>query len=160
MSKALLKGQERTMICQMVKVVNILGRSEVIDLQAPLDNNQCWIGHRRVIYIIFKNKKYELKKGGKNFADIDTAIPKGDELWKASKLSVGNIFSGTSYYETVADVGSHVFCHEKNQNDQRVRIEKSILEREMHNACVWDSEETITKTQLAEKLTQANNMVI
>ena len=39
MSKALLKGQERTMICQMVKVVNILGRSEVIDLQAPLDNN-------------------------------------------------------------------------------------------------------------------------
>ena len=30
----------------------------------------------------------------------------------------------------------------------------------MHNACVWDSEETITKTQLAEKLTQANNMII
>ena len=40
MSKALLHGEERTMICQMVKVVNVLGRSEVIDLQAPLDNNQ------------------------------------------------------------------------------------------------------------------------
>ena len=146
------------MTCHMVQVENNLGRSLVIDLKSDSDNKFRQIDHRTIESIVFKNVKYVLKKGGKSFADIDTQIPKDEAKWDASQLKVGNVFSGTSYYETVSDMGSEVFCYEKNMNDRGLTIDKSILRDEMHNACVWDEEMSISKTELATKLTEANNM--
>jgi len=85
---------------------------------------------------------YSLKKGGKNFEDVDTNLPKDKPKWDAKKLAVGNIFSGTSYYETVSDMGNgEIFCHEKNFNDRGVTIDKSILNETMENANIWEHEE-------------------
>jgi len=45
--------------------------------------------------------KYVLRKGGKKDAgaDDDDEKKKGEPLWDASKLAVGNTFSGTSYFK-------------------------------------------------------------
>ena len=146
------------MVCHMVEVENNLGRSLVIDLKADGDNKFRQVDHRTIESIIFKNTKYALKKGGKGFGDIDTSIPKGEAKWDATKLNVGNMFSGTSYYETVSDMGSEVFCYEKNFGNRGVTIDKSILRDECYSASVWDEEIAISKTELATKLTEANNM--
>ena len=51
-----------------------------------------------------------------------------------------------------------IFCHEKNFNDRGVTIDKSILNETMENANIWEHEEQTTLTNLATKLTEANNM--
>ena len=132
----------------MVEVENNLGRSLVIDLRAPDKNNRFrQVDHRTIESIIFKNKKYVLKSsGGKNLADVETHVAKGEKLWDANQLAVGNVFSGTSYYKTVTDMGSEVLCYEKNANDRPVTIDKSIMRDEMYNSSVWDSEEAISMT--------------
>mmetsp|Transcript_26090 Transcript_26090/g.32587 ORF Transcript_26090/g.32587 Transcript_26090/m.32587 type:complete len:128 (-) Transcript_26090:138-521(-) len=55
---------------------------------------------------------------------------------------------------------NEVLCYEKNFNDRSVTIDKAIMRDEMHNASVWDTEEKISMTQLAAKITEANNMCI
>ena len=130
------------MTCHMVQVENSLGRSLVIDLKTNSANKFRQIDHRTIESIIFKNVLYSLKKGGKNFEDVDTNLPKDKPKWDAKKLAVGNIFSGTSYYETVSDMGNgEIFCHEKNFNDRGVTIEKSIFNETMENANIWEHEE-------------------
>ena len=57
-------------------------------------------------------------------------------------------------------MGDEVFCLEKNQGDRGVTIDKSIMVKEMYNANVYDSEEAVTMTELADKLVSANNMII
>ena len=107
------------------------------------------------------NVKYVLKRsGGKNFCDIDTRIPKDEAKWDPAKLAIGNMFSGTSYYETVSEIGAkEVFCYEKNQGDRGVTIDREILRDEMFNASIWDDEVEVTKTQLAEILVEANDVI-
>jgi hypothetical protein len=147
------------MTCHMVEVENNLGRSLVIDLGADSDNKFRQIDHRTIESIIFKNVKYSLKKGGKSFSDIDTNIPKDEAKWNPALLAVGNTFSGTSYYDVQSEINNkEVFCLEKNFNDRGVTIDKDILRENMHSANVFDSEESIPMTQLADKLTSANNM--
>ena len=85
LAKALLQGQDCSLLCYMVEVENNLGRSLVIDLRESDQNSKFrQIDHRTIESIIFKNKKYVLKSGGKNFADIDTYIPKDEPMWDAS----------------------------------------------------------------------------
>ena len=59
-----------------------------------------------------------------NFGEIDTRVPKDQRLWDPSKLEVGNIFYGCSYFETVkeVDVQGYVLCIQKNMQDRSVRI--------------------------------------
>ena len=158
LAKQIVAGKDCSMTCHMVEVENNLGRSLVIDLKATTESKFRQVDHRTIESIIFKNVKYVLKRGGKSFADIDTHIPKEEAKWDASKLAMNNMFSGTSYYETVSELGAgEVFCHEKNFNDRGVTIDKSIMRDEMHNASVYDSEESLSITNLATKLTEANN---
>ena len=142
----------------MVEVMNNLGRSLVIDLKADKSDNFRQIDHRTIESIVFKNVLYVLKKGGKSFDDVDTRIPDGVSKWDANQLAVGDIFSGTSYYETVMEVEpSEVLCYEKNFNDRPVTIDRNILATTMNNASVFDEEEKISKTNLATKLVEADN---
>jgi len=135
------------MTCNMVQVENNLGRSLVIDLKTDSATKFRQIDHRTIASIIFKNVLYSLKKGGKSFNDVDTHTPKDEAKWDFTKLAVGNVFSGTSYYETVSDLGKgEIFCHEKNFNDRGVTIDKSILNETMENANIWEHEEQISLT--------------
>jgi hypothetical protein len=105
-----------------------------------------------------------LKKGGKNFDDIDTRIPAGAPMWDASELAAGDIFSGTSYYETVSETGSKhdpmVLCYDKLNNNDPVQIDRCILNETMTNANVFDEEEKLTKTALATKLAETDSQAI
>jgi hypothetical protein len=159
LAKQLISGQPCKMTCHMVQVENNLGRSLVIDLNADSDNKFRQVDHRTIESIIFKNVKYSLKKGGKSFSDIDTNIPKDESKWQPHLLAIGNIFSGTSYYEMQSEINDkEVFCLEKNFNDRGVTIDKEIMRDNMNSANVWDYEEQISMTNLASKLTEANNM--
>jgi len=142
LAKSIITGEDCSITCHMVQVENSLGRSLVIDLKTDSANKFRQIDHRTISSIIFKNVLYSLKKGGKNFEEVDTNVPKDQPRWDAKKLAVGNIFSGTSYYETVTDMGNgEIFCHEKNFNDRGVTIDKSILNETMENANIWEHEE-------------------
>ena len=161
LAKQLIAGQPCKLTCHMVQVENNLGRSLVIDLNSDSDNKFRQVDHRTIESIIFKNVKYSLKKGGKSLADIDTNIPKGECKWQHDLLAVGNIFSGTSYYEMQGDDPSDketAVCLEKSCNDDRVTIDKEIMRDNMNSANVWDYEEQVSLTTLASKLTEAKNM--
>ena len=160
LAKMIVSGEDCAMTCHMVEVENNLGRSLVIDLKADCkDNRFRQVDHRSIESIVFKNVKYVLKKGGKSFDDIDTRIAKDEPKWNASQLKIGDMFSGTSYYETVAEMGGNeVFCYEKNFNDRGVTIDRSIMNTSMENANLWATEEPLSMTELATKLTRANNM--
>lgn len=45
-------------------------------------------------------------------------------------------------------------------DNRGVSIDKNIMRDEMYNANVWDSEESITSTELAERLTMANATIV
>jgi hypothetical protein len=85
------------MTCHLVDVENNLGRSTVIDLSAKTDSKFRQIDHRTIQYIIFKNVKYVLKKGGKK--EFEEEEKKGVDLWDKKDLAVGNWFSRTSYFK-------------------------------------------------------------
>lgn len=53
------------MVCHLVECDTNLGRSVVIDLNAPQGKNYRQVDHRSIDYIIFKNVKYSLGKGAR-----------------------------------------------------------------------------------------------
>ena len=64
-TKELLEGEECTLICHICKSEAKLGRSLVLDLNAPRNNNFRQVDHRTIEFIILKNVKYVLSKGSK-----------------------------------------------------------------------------------------------
>ena len=61
LSKEIITGKESTMTCYIIKSENGLGRSTVIDLNAPHKQNFRQIDHRTVNSVILKNVKYTVK---------------------------------------------------------------------------------------------------
>ena len=59
-SKNIVEGESIEMICHLIESDNNLGRSLVIDLNAPVYNKYRQVDHRTIEYIIFKNVKYSL----------------------------------------------------------------------------------------------------
>ncbi len=56
-----VKGESRTLIGYLVKVEPKMGRSQVIDLQAPAERRYRLVDHRTVNWLIHKNVKYVTK---------------------------------------------------------------------------------------------------
>ena len=61
LSKEIVNGVDHEMTCHMAEADNILGRSLVIDLNAPVDNNFRQIDHRTINSLIIKDTKYVAK---------------------------------------------------------------------------------------------------
>ena len=61
LSKQIITGKEVDMTCYVLKSENGLGRSSVIDLNAPHKQNFRQIDHRTVNSLILKNIKYTVK---------------------------------------------------------------------------------------------------
>lgn len=112
-AKDVIEGEECTLVCHLVKAEASLGRSTVIDISTSSPNKFRQVDHRTINYIIINNCKYVLKKGAKKQVEesddeMDGKKDKDKPLWDASKLQVGDSFSGTSYYRAVEEVDSTV----------------------------------------------------
>lgn len=140
------------MTCHMVEVENNLGRSLVIDLGTKSPNKFRQVDHRSIDYIIFQNVKYVLKKGAK--AQDEDDRKKDEPKWDAKQLSIGDWFSGTSYYRAVEEKGDSVICRSEGKS---IEISRDILQYEMHNSSVFGEEQKLPLTQVATKMAQANS---
>ena len=153
LAKEIIEGKQVTMVCHMIEIENNLGRSLVIDLTATTESKFRQIDHRSIDFIIFKNKKYVLKKGAKA-AEIEEKEDKNAPKWDKNSLAVGNWFSGTRYFQAISSSDDQVVCKSQGQD---ITISKDILEYEMKNANVFKTEETLPLTKVATKLTEANS---
>lgn len=150
-----------TMTCHLVKVENNLGRSTVIDLTVPLkgatQQNVRFrqIDHRTIEWIVFKNVKYVLKKGGKKADSDDEDIHRsGKALWDPKQLAVGNWFSTTDYFTVKAINGDKITTL---NNNKEIEISRDILEHDMHNASVFEKQEKLCLTKVVDVLKEANS---
>jgi len=101
------------MTCHLVKVENNLGRSTVIDLNAQSPSKFRQVDHRSIEWIVFKNIKYVLKKGGKK--DEPEERKNGEPLWDPKKLAVGNWFSSTMYLDIKEPKGAEILAEANGQ---------------------------------------------
>jgi hypothetical protein len=91
-TKNLIEGELVEITGHLLESENNLGRSLVIDLNAPKDNNFRYVDHRTIEYIIFRNVKYSL---GRKTETEELPIRHDKDLprWNQSKLKVGDWFS-------------------------------------------------------------------
>jgi hypothetical protein len=61
-SKELIEGEVVEIIGHLLESDNNLGRSLIIDLNAPKTNNFRQVDHRTIDFIIYRNVKYTLGK--------------------------------------------------------------------------------------------------
>lgn len=87
----MIEGELCTLRCILITSEDSLGRSTVIDFDAKTPSKYRQVDHRTIEYIILRNVKYVLKKGGKKVIDEDEVVPK----WDINKLSIDNWLSVT-----------------------------------------------------------------
>ena len=109
-SKELAEGETTTIVGHLVNKEREMGRSLIIDLNAPLDNRFRQVDHRTIQSIVLRNVKYNLaKKSTLNTLipfDGDTQKPK----WTLSKLQKGDWFSELQYYRLGTQNDCSYYC--------------------------------------------------
>jgi len=155
LAKDLTEGEVCQITGHLVKVENNLGRSTVIDLTAKGENRFRQVDHRTIEWLIFKNVKYVLKKGGAGKNEEDEERKRGEPLWDYSKLAVGDRFSTTAYYEVKAIKGDEVMTVSEGKE---ITVSRDILEHEMYNASVYAKEEKLALTKVVKVLKEANSV--
>lgn len=155
LAKDLTEGEVCQITGHLVKVENNLGRSTVIDLTAKGENRFRQVDHRTIEWLIFKNVKYVLKKGGAGKNEEDEERKRGEPLWDYSKLAVGDRFSTTAYYEVKAIKGDEVMTVSEGKE---ITVSREILEHEMYNASVYAKEEKLALTKVVKVLKEANSV--
>ena len=144
-------GERSTMICKMIELQTILGRSLVIDFSAKSDSKFRQIDHRTIESIILRNVLYTLKSGTRP----PVAPEKKDgPKWDFSKLKVGDWFNGTTYYKVTSFGAASINL--QDQTGEEILCTGDLPESEWHNSSVYDKEEHVSLTKVAEVLTQAN----
>jgi hypothetical protein len=78
---------------------------------------------------------------------------KEEPKWKYDSLSVGNTFSGTSYYRATVDNGANVNTRCSGKD---ITVSRDILESQMYNSSVFAKEEKLCLTKVAKLLEEAN----
>jgi len=152
----LLSGNLCTMTCHLVDVENNLGRSTVIDLNAPYGKQFRQIDHRSIEWIILKNVKYYLKNKSEKSGEM-IENKKDVSLWDNSKLEIGNWFSSTTYYEILGWNKDEVFL--KDSNGEDFEISQKILESSTYNSSLYETEEKVTLTEIGKIFKDAKSKV-
>ena len=112
LAKELMSGTRATIVGHLASQERMMGRSLIIDLNAPSNNNFRLVDHRTIQSIILKNVKYIL--GTKSGLASFTPSTSGDSKWDVRKLAVGNWFSECQYYQYKQYSGyatQHDFTH-------------------------------------------------
>jgi len=152
LAKELMEGSRRELTCRLVKSDTKLGRSIVIDLEAPLNNNHRQVDHRKIEHLIFKNVKYVCdKKAYKE--ELPLRRKASEPRWDGAKLAVGNWFSQVTYYiiQEVYD-NDEVLAVTSANPEGYILLSKSVLLHEMTSGQLYDKTEKISRTRIVEML--------
>jgi hypothetical protein len=162
LAKSLLEGEECIIVGKMVNLEPKLGRSMVKDLRVPFGYNLRQVDHRTIEWIIFKNRKFILKKPGKKYPALPEAALKIEDpihtKWNLDKLSVGNWFSDTKYLR-VDSIRSDGLINATTSEGKKLVISDDIIQNEMYSSVHYEEEEKVTRTELAGILEDAGNKV-
>lgn len=162
LTKKLLEGEECVITGRMINLEPKLGRSMIEDLSKPKKSNLRQVDHRTIEWLIFKNRRFILKKSGKKYPDLPEAALKIDNptytRWNLDKLSVGNWFSDTKYLR-VMDRHSDSVVNAVTSDGHKLAISADIVKNEMYSATHFGEERKVTRTELAGVLEDAGNMV-
>lgn len=160
-SKALAEGHSTEIVGHLVESENHLGRSLVIDLNAPPTNNFRQVDHRTIEYIIFQNVKYTVGKKAADAGELPLKKEKGAPNWSDSKLAVGDWFSSITYYKvrSITDKENVQVTTSKNSK-QELTMSRDIMEYEMNSGLVYDKEEKVTRSELVNHLIDAKEAVM
>ena len=160
-SKSIVEGESCELVGHLVESENHLGRSLVIDLDAPAHNNFRQVDHRSIEYIIYKNVKYTIGKKSADTAELPLRYVKTEPNWTATKLAVGNSFSAITYYK-VKDImdKENVSVVTSTNTTKQLTMSRDILEREMHSGLVYDKEEKVTRSEIVQRLVDAKESVM
>lgn len=160
-SKSIVEGEVVELCGHLLSSENNLGRSLVIDLNAPQGKGFRQIDHRTIEYIIFKNVKYTVGKKAADTGELPLKPEKGKPNWNESKLAVGNWFSSITYYKiksiTDKDNVQVVTC---DDSKKELTMSRDILEYEMHSGLVFEKEEKVSRTEMIEHLVNAKESVM
>jgi hypothetical protein len=137
---------------------NNMGRSTVIDLNAPIYNNFRQVDHRTIEYIIYKNVKYSLGKKSAGIEELPIKYDGKEPKWNESKLMVGDWFSSVSYYKikSITDK-DNVQVVTPQASTAELTMSRDILNYEMNSAKLYNTEEKVSRTDLVNLLTHAKD---
>ena len=158
----MIEGEQVEIVGHLVDCENHLGRSSIIDLNAPLFNNFRQVDHRSIDWIIFRNVKYSLgkKAAGDASESIPLKVDKNKPKWNPKLLAVGNWFSETNYYKVKKVVGNeHVVVNSANDPGSDIEIDKDIFDYETNSGKIFETEEKITRTEMVKILLNAKECV-
>lgn len=162
LAKELLSGEECVIVGRLVNLEPKLGRSMVKDLRVPFGFNLRQVDHRTIDWIIFKNRKFILKKSGKKYPELPEAALKIEDplhtKWNIDKLSPDNWFSDTRYLR-VDRVRPDGLLDATTAEGTKLVISSDIVKNEMYSSVHFGEEEKVTRTELAGILEDAGNKV-
>ena len=140
---------------------NHLGRSMIIDLNAPKHFNIRQVDHRTIDYIIHKNVKYSLGKKDPKIGELPLKGEKDADKWNGSKLSIGNWFSSVVYYKVrnVVDKDNCMVSTSKNSSKE-LKMSRDILEFEMHSGEHFKEQKKITRTEMVDNILAAKETIL
>jgi hypothetical protein len=158
LSKDIVEGKQCEITGHLVSNEHLMGRSLMIDLNAPKGKGFRYVDHRTIQYIIFKNVKYTLGKRDAGLEDIPLKRSHDEAHFDGSKLGIDNWFSSIQYYKVKQILDGENCLVESNKSE--IKLSRDIMEYEMFSGMISDKEEKITRTQIAEKLIEAKDTVL
>lgn len=160
LSKDIVDGKQCEITGHLVSNEHLMGRSLMIDLNAPKGKGFRYVDHRTIQYIIFKNVKYTLGKRDAGIEDLPVKREKDEAHFDGTKLGLDNWFSSIQYYK-VQNIIDNDNCMVRSSTAKTdLKLSRDIMEYEMFSGMVSDKEEKITRTQMAEKLIEAKDTVV
>lgn len=97
LAKDVMSGEVVSIVGHLANQERMMGRSLIIDLNAPASNNFRQVDHRTIQSIILRNVKYVL--GNKSGLSAFKPPLNKDAKWNGSKLAVGDWLSECQYYQ-------------------------------------------------------------
>ena len=94
----MIEGEECEIDGHLIDSDNFMGRSMIVDLNAPANNNIRQVDHRTIQSIVLRNVKYSL---GRKVAGTEVPLKPDYDLprWNDEKLKKGDWFSQVTYYK-------------------------------------------------------------